>query len=186
MIFGKDNLNRKPAFAVIDGATLHTIAVANAEPVERNARLDWRRCDGWHRQSMIGCLNYSGIGFTLSLVLITLAAGAGRSLRVTHRAGDQKAARVSVSAEATGRTKQHRISKWRAESISKCAQKPAREQSRFDKEFSALTPGWGARTRTWGSTSSATAAAHASQGCIRRPVARGCAGIAVDYATAVR
>jgi hypothetical protein len=33
--------------------------------------------------------------------------------------------------------------------FSKCAQKPAREQSRFGKEFSALTLGWGAGTRTW-------------------------------------
>jgi hypothetical protein len=39
---------------------------------------------------------------------------------------------------------------WRrAETISKFAQKPAREQSRFGKEFSALPLGWGARTRTW-------------------------------------
>jgi hypothetical protein len=41
----------------------------------------------------------------------------------------------SLGAEAAGRTKRHRISKWRAESVSKCAQEVAREQSRFGKEF---------------------------------------------------
>src|SRR5215468_1141734 len=56
---------------------------------------------------------------------------------------------ASLGADATGRTKQHRISKWRAESISKCARKTAWEQSRFCKEFSALSVGWGARIRTW-------------------------------------
>jgi hypothetical protein len=35
------------------------------------------------------------------------------------------------------------------ESISKCGQKFGREQSRFYKEFNALSSGWGARIRTW-------------------------------------
>jgi len=38
---------------------------------------------------------------------------------------DTQAACASLGAEAAGRTKQHRISKWRAESISKCARKTA-------------------------------------------------------------
>ena len=54
-----------------------------------------------------------------------------------------------LGAETAGRTKQHRVSKWRAESISKYAQRPAREPSRFGKEFRALTLVWGARIRTW-------------------------------------
>jgi len=46
---------------------------------------------------------------------------------------DTQAACASLGAEAAGRTKQHRISKWRAQSISKCARKTTREQSRFGK-----------------------------------------------------
>ena len=63
--------------------------------------------------------------------------------------GDAQAACASVGAEAAGRTRQHGISKWRAETISKGDEKPTRKQGRFGKEFSTLTLGWGARTRTW-------------------------------------
>jgi hypothetical protein len=63
--------------------------------------------------------------------------------------GNTQAARASLGAQAAGRTKRHRISKWRTKSISKWARKTAREQSRFCKEFSALSAGWGAGIRTW-------------------------------------
>jgi hypothetical protein len=63
--------------------------------------------------------------------------------------GNAQAARASLGAQAAGRTKRHRISKWRAKPISKRARETAWEQSRFCKEFRVLSAGWGARIRTW-------------------------------------
>jgi hypothetical protein len=62
--------------------------------------------------------------------------------------GGQAATRIQRYCSTARKRKQHRISKWRVESVSKCAQRLGWEQSCFHNELSALSPGWGGRDRT--------------------------------------